>query len=51
MREGKLDARHWLNMDAPFALDDIEDAFAALRERRLIKALIRVSSKTDGFQK
>jgi len=43
MRAGKLNARHWLNLDEPFALDDIHAAFDALRSRKLIKALIQLS--------
>jgi threonine dehydrogenase-like Zn-dependent dehydrogenase len=43
MREGKLDARHWLNIDEPFPLDNIHDAFEALRSRRLVKALVKLS--------
>jgi L-iditol 2-dehydrogenase/alcohol dehydrogenase len=41
MREKKLEARHWLNVDAPFALDDIAQAFDDLSARRLVKALIQ----------
>jgi threonine dehydrogenase-like Zn-dependent dehydrogenase len=40
--QGKLDARHWLNLDNPFPLDDIAAAFAALDRRELVKALIRI---------
>jgi len=43
IREGKLDARHWLNLDSPFPLNRINDAFEALKQRKLIKALIRVA--------
>jgi 2-desacetyl-2-hydroxyethyl bacteriochlorophyllide A dehydrogenase len=43
MREGKLNAAHWLNLDNPFPLDNIHDAFEALRSRRLTKALIKLS--------
>ncbi|HEX8552103.1 MAG TPA: alcohol dehydrogenase catalytic domain-containing protein [Abditibacteriaceae bacterium] len=42
MREKRLEARHWLNVDAPFALDDIAQAFEDLSARRLVKALIRL---------
>ncbi len=42
--QGKLDARHWLNLDSPFPLDDIAEAFAALERRELVKALIQVKS-------
>jgi len=39
----RSDARHWLNLDSPFPLDRINDAFDALKQRKLIKALIRVA--------
>jgi len=42
MRAGRLDARHWLNLDHPYPLADINDAFAALRQRTQLKAVIRV---------
>jgi Zn-dependent alcohol dehydrogenase len=45
MRAGKLNAAHWLNLDAPFALKNIGEAFDALRERKLIKALIQLSAE------
>lgn len=44
--QGKLDARHWLNLDSPFPLADITEAFAALERRELVKALIRVKQLT-----
>jgi len=40
--QGKLDARHWLNLDTPYPLADIAQAFAALERRELVKALIRI---------
>jgi threonine dehydrogenase-like Zn-dependent dehydrogenase len=40
--QGKLDARHWLNMDTPYPLENIAEAFAALDRRELVKALIRI---------
>jgi L-iditol 2-dehydrogenase len=43
IRQGRLDARVWLNLDNPFPLEEIGAAFEALRRRELIKALIRVS--------
>lgn len=43
IRNGQLDARHWLNLDSPFPLDRINDAFDQLKQRKLIKALIRVA--------
>lgn len=41
---GSLDARPWLNLENPYPLDDIASAFAAVRLRREVKALIRLSS-------
>ena len=43
IRDGKLDARHWLNLDDPFELENIHDAFEVLRSRRLMKALVKLS--------
>lgn len=43
IRQGKLDARIWLNLDNPYPLDEIAAAFEALRRREVVKALIRVS--------
>lgn len=45
MREGKLQARHWLNLDAPFDLENIGAAFEALEKRELVKALVRLGSE------
>jgi threonine dehydrogenase-like Zn-dependent dehydrogenase len=42
--EGKLQARHWLDLAHPFDLADIARAFEAVAERRLIKALVRLSA-------
>jgi L-iditol 2-dehydrogenase/alcohol dehydrogenase len=42
IREKKLKARHWLNLQTPFALDEIGRAFEALSSRQLIKALIQL---------
>lgn len=41
--QGKLDARHWLNLDHPFLLEEIGAAFQALERRELVKALIRIA--------
>ena len=43
MADGTLDAKRWLNLNSPFELEQITDAFEAIRNRRLIKALIRLS--------
>jgi threonine dehydrogenase-like Zn-dependent dehydrogenase len=41
-REGKLDASIWLNLNAPYDLENINDAFDAIRSRRELKALVRL---------
>jgi 2-desacetyl-2-hydroxyethyl bacteriochlorophyllide A dehydrogenase len=43
MRAGKLNAANWLNLEQPFSLDNIHEAFNALRARRLLKALVKLS--------
>lgn len=48
MRGGVLDARLWLDVDAPFPLERIEDAFRSLAERRTLKALVRLSPPRGG---
>jgi len=45
MQRGELDASHWLELDSPWPLDSIVQAFENVRARRLIKALIRVSPR------
>ena len=47
IRQGKLDASIWLDLKKPFALDDIGAAFDAVRRRKLIKALVRLSDRID----
>ena len=42
VQQGKLQAGHWLDLDHVYALDDIHQAFEALRERRMVKAVIRL---------
>jgi L-iditol 2-dehydrogenase len=44
IRAGKLNAEYWLDLAHPYALDDINLAFAALHERRMVKAVIRLSA-------
>ena len=39
---GKLDASVWLDVANPFRLDRIADAFEAVRQRRVVKALVRL---------
>ena len=41
--DGTLDASTWLDGAQTFALEDIEAAFQSLRERRMVKALIRLT--------
>jgi threonine dehydrogenase-like Zn-dependent dehydrogenase len=44
MRRGELDARLWLDLQKIYPLDDIADAFTALKERKQIKAVVRLSN-------
>ncbi len=44
-QEGRLDARLWLDLDHPFPLEGISEAMAAVSERRLVKALVRLGSE------
>ena len=46
MQEGKLDAGIWLDLDHPFPLADIGEAFEAVEGRRLIKALVQLSARS-----
>ena len=39
---GKLDASVWLDLEHPFALEDINDAFVAIKSRSQLKPLIRI---------
>jgi D-arabinose 1-dehydrogenase-like Zn-dependent alcohol dehydrogenase len=44
VRLGKLDAGHWLtNLAAPIPLECINDAFAALERREMVKAVVKLS--------
>jgi D-arabinose 1-dehydrogenase-like Zn-dependent alcohol dehydrogenase len=43
IRKGKLNAAHWLNLDAPFDFDDITSAYDAVREKTLVKAVVRIA--------
>ena len=42
IRQGRLRPDAWYDMDSPWALADLEEAFSALRARRSAKALIRL---------
>jgi D-arabinose 1-dehydrogenase-like Zn-dependent alcohol dehydrogenase len=42
--DGSLDASIWLDLEHPFDLDHIADAFDAIRSKRLVKALIKLSA-------
>ncbi len=44
VQRGKLNAAHWLDLEHPYALSDINQAFDALRARKMIKAVIRCAS-------
>lgn len=41
--QGKLDANLWYDTAHPYPLDRISEAFAAIRERKIIKALIKLT--------
>jgi len=41
-RAGKLDASIWLDLEHPFDLNDIGEAFQAIRSREMVKALVRI---------
>ena len=43
-QRGLLRAEHWLDLERPFPLTEISQALAAVRERRLVKALVRLAS-------
>ena len=43
VRLGKLDAGNWLNLDSPYPLTHIADAFAALERREHVKALVQLT--------
>lgn len=43
MRAGRLRAAPWFEGAGPFALEEIASAFEAVRERRCVKALIRLA--------
>jgi len=42
VKQGKLDARIWLDLDHPYPLERIAEAFEDLRKRKAIKALIKL---------
>ncbi len=42
MQQGKLDASFWLDLEKPFSLKEITEAFAAVEQRKLVKALVRI---------
>lgn len=44
VQQGKLRAEHWLALDRPFPLTDINQAFEALRRREMVKAVIRLKA-------
>jgi len=43
VQQGKLDASLWLDMQKPFSLEEITEAFAAVEQRKVVKALVRIS--------
>ena len=42
IRAGKLNAAYWLNLDTPYPMDNITDAFKAIEARKHVKALIKL---------
>jgi threonine dehydrogenase-like Zn-dependent dehydrogenase len=42
IRQGKLDAGDWLNLDSPYPLERISDAFEAVWQRKVVKALVKL---------
>ncbi len=42
VRAGKLDAEVWLDLGRPFSLENIHAAFAAVKARDMVKALVRL---------
>jgi threonine dehydrogenase-like Zn-dependent dehydrogenase len=42
VRAGKLDASVWLNLDRPYELENIVEAFDAVRSRDVVKALVKL---------
>lgn len=43
VRAGELDAADWVDLERPYELDEIVAAFDAVRERRLVKAVVRLA--------
>jgi D-arabinose 1-dehydrogenase-like Zn-dependent alcohol dehydrogenase len=43
MQAGTLRADRWLDLEHPFALDEINEAMAAVTARKVVKALVRLS--------
>jgi hypothetical protein len=39
---GRLDASVWLDLDNPYPLERINDALDAVRDRSVVKALVRI---------
>ncbi len=47
-RNGKLDASLWLDLDNPFELAAIGDAYDVVEKRELVKALVRIRGSSTG---
>lgn len=43
VQDGRLKADLWLDLEHPFALEEIQKAIAAVRDRKLVKSLVRLS--------
>jgi threonine dehydrogenase-like Zn-dependent dehydrogenase len=44
VQQGKLDASYWLDLAHPFDLAEINRAFEALHERKMVKAVVRLKA-------
>lgn len=45
VQQGKLNAGLWLDLDNPFPLERINDAFEAVAQRKCVKALVQISAQ------
>ncbi len=48
VQQGKLDASLWLELAKPFSLGEINEAFAAVEQRKVVKALVRICYCPDS---
>ncbi len=45
VEQGKLEAGVWLDLENPFPLERIDDAFEAVARRKCVKALVQISAQ------